>query len=59
MAKSKKGKKKCLVSNCGSCGRYVKLEKSMGSKTHYCDTYCFTGTEFRSPPSFCKVGALA
>lgn len=56
---SKKNGKKCSVSNCSSCGRYTKLDKELGSKTHMCEAYCFTGVEFRSPPSFCKVGALA
>lgn len=58
MVKSKKNGKKCVVSNCGSCGRYIKLEKSVGKRTHYCDTYCFTGVEFRTPPSFCKMGVM-
>jgi len=56
---AKKDGKKCGVSNCGRCGRYVKLEKVLGSKTHYCEPYCFTGEEFKSPPSFCKLGVLA
>jgi len=51
--------KKCGVSNCGRCGSYVKLEKDIGSKTHMCVPYCFTGKEHRSPPSFYKVGVLA